>query len=94
MDIVTLTGRVRSPFARQILAVYCIIVRLVVAEVVPPTGCFDVAVFCAICPEDVLRLAFPDLLGGLRPGRIYFAVFVCSCCIIIVLFLLIEFYFY
>lgn len=51
-------------------------VRLVVAEVVPPTGCFDVAVFCAICPEDVLRLAFPDLLGGLKPGRIYFAVFV------------------
>ena len=60
-------------------------VRLMVAEVVPPTGCFDVA---------VLRLAFPDLLGGLKPGRIYFAVFVCSCCIIIVLFLLIEFYFY
>ena len=70
MDIVTLTGSVRSPFARRILAVYCIIVRLVVVEDVPPIGCLDVTVFCVIYPDDVLRLTtFPDLLGGLRPGR-------------------------
>ena len=78
LDIVTLAGRVRSPFARPTFAVYLAV-----------EGGFDSAADVLR-----LTAAFPDLLAGLRPGRFaVFIVYGCII-LMFMLFLLIKFYFY